>query len=65
MARGIPEATARLLARDTDLVSKILTGEITSDQLNALLSDLATGQPSGNAGSSDTIPLTGNEDATS
>lgn len=65
MARNIPEATARLLARDTDLVSKILTGEITSDQLNKLLNDLATGQSLGNAGSSDTIPLTGNEDATS
>lgn len=66
MARGIPESTARLLARDTDLVSKILTGEITSDQLNQLLNDLATVQSSGNTGGEDgtngNIPLTGTED---
>ena len=54
MARGIPEATARLLARDTDLVSKILTGEISSEELNQLLNDLATAQSSGNTGGNNT-----------
>lgn len=66
MARGIPEATARLLARDTDLVSKILTGEITSDQLNQLLNDLATRQSSDSTGgNTGVIDLTGNEGAVS
>ena len=66
MARGIPEATARLLARDTDLVSKILTNEISLEDLNALLSNLATVQSSGNTGgntggdsSNDPLGLTG------
>jgi hypothetical protein len=66
MARGIPEATARLLARDTDLVSKILTNEISLEDLNALLSNLAAGQSSGNTGgNTGVIDLTGNEGATS
>ena len=78
MKKGIPEATARLLARDTELVSKILEGEITSEQLTKLLNDLAGSQQSssnaggnaggntgGNTGTSGNIPLTGNEDQTS
>lgn len=62
MDKGIPEATARLLARDTDLVSKILTNEISLEDLNALLSNLATGNTGGNTG---VIDLTGNEGAAS
>ena len=64
MNEGIPEATARLLARDTDLVSKILTGEIDPNELTALLARLAgTQAPAG--GGDGTVDLTGNEDATS
>lgn len=66
MAKGIPEATARLLARDTDLVSKILTNEISLEDLNALLSNLAKGQSSDNTGgNTGVINLTGNEGAVS
>ena len=67
MARGIPEATARLIARDTDLVSKILMGEIDSEELTALIDKLAgTQAPAGGEdGTSGNIPLTGNEDQAS
>ena len=64
MDRGVPEATARLLARNTDLVSALLQGEINPEDLTALLDKLAGIQaPAG--GGDGTVDLTGNEDATS